>query len=41
LLDQFQQLERDYDELKQLIEGKVDVARKALDEQYGLIFEKS
>ena len=41
LLDQFQDLERNYDDLKQLIERKVDEARKALDEQYDSIFETS
>ena len=41
LLHQFQQLERNYDDLKQLIERKVDEARRALDEQYDLIFESS
>ena len=41
LLQQFQQFERNYDDVEQLIERKVDQARKALDEQYDLIFGRS
>jgi polysaccharide pyruvyl transferase WcaK-like protein len=38
LIDQFQRLERNYDAVRRLIERKVDESRRALDEQYELIF---
>ena len=41
LIEQFQDVERNADRLKHVISEKVDQARKALDEQYALIFKSS
>ena len=39
LIEQFQDLERNAEKLKPLIRQKVEQSRKALDEQYSLIFK--
>jgi hypothetical protein len=39
LIEQFQGAERNAEKLKPAIRQKVEQSRKALDEQYGLIFK--
>jgi hypothetical protein len=39
LIEQFQDVERNAEKLKPLIRQKVEQSRKALDEQYSLIFK--
>ena len=39
LIEQFQDVERNADKLKPLIRQRVEQSRKALDEQYNLIFK--
>ena len=39
LIDQFQEVERNADKLKSVIRQRVEQSRKALDEQYSLIFQ--
>jgi polysaccharide pyruvyl transferase WcaK-like protein len=39
LIEQFQAVERNAEKLKPIIREKVEQARKALDEQYGIIFK--
>jgi len=39
LIEQFQDVERNAEKLKTVIRQKVEQSRKALDEQYNLIFK--
>jgi polysaccharide pyruvyl transferase WcaK-like protein len=39
LIEQFQELEKNADKLKPVIRQRVEQSRKALDEQYSLIFK--